>query len=307
MPTTWTVPAPSLMFDVPLEDGAVIKVRRHGNPDAPTRVFFSHGNGFAADGYLPFWGRLLERCELLVFDFRNHGHNPPSDPTRHTYAQMARDLERVIVAADARLGRKTMVGIFHSMSGRAAMKHAVEIGWRWDALVLFDPPNMPPSDHPAYAPMAAFENKLTRWARARRARFAAPRQLAEDFAAPRANRGWVEGAHDLMARAVLRQDPAAGDWVLACAPALEASMYHAALTLNLWPPASAYGGPVKLIGADPELPYGPPTGMANRALGLEEGYDYVAIPGTGHMLQIERPEACVAATREFLAAHGIAA
>jgi len=300
----WRVPEPHTTVDVALDDGATIRVRQHGNRGGP-RLFLSHGNGFAADGYLPFWSRLLADFELLVFDFRNHGQNPPSEPAHHTYAQMARDLECVYQTMTARFGPKTSVGVFHSMSGRAAMKHAIEIGWRWDALVLFDPPNMPPAGHPAYAPMCAFEDKLTGWARGRRARFADPRELAEDYAAARANRGWVEGAHDGMARAVLRHDPAHGDWLLSCAPALEASIYHAALTLDLWPAAARFGGPVKLIAADPDLPYGPPTGLANRALGIEQGYDYVAIPGTGHLLQIEQPAACVEAMLGFLAGHGI--
>jgi pimeloyl-ACP methyl ester carboxylesterase len=301
---SWRLPEPHAGFDVALDDGATIRVRRHGNRAGP-RLFLSHGNGFAADGYLPFWSRLLADFELLVFDFRNHGHNPPSDPAHHTYAQMARDLERVHRAMTEELGPKLSVGVFHSMSGRAAMKHAIEIGWRWDALVLFDPPNMPPEGHPAYAPMRAFEDKLTGWARGRRERFETPRVLAEDYAAARAHRGWVDGAHSLMAHAVLRRDPARGDWALCCAPALEASIYHAALTLNLWPAAARFGGPVKLIAADPALPYGSPTGLANRALGIEQGYDYVAIPGTGHLLQIEQPGACVEAMLDFLARHGI--
>ncbi len=32
--------------------------------------------------------------------------------------------------------------------------------------------------------------------------------------------------------------------------------------------------------------------MANRALGTENGYDYEAVPNTGHLQQIERPDAC---------------
>ena len=57
------------------------------------------------------------------------------------------------------------------MSGRTAMKHAVEIGWRWDALLLFDPPNVPPPDIRPCEVMAAFEKRLTAWARGRRRRF----------------------------------------------------------------------------------------------------------------------------------------
>ena len=51
------------------------------------------------------------------------------------------------------------------MSARTAMKHAIEIGWRWGALVLFDPPNVPPPWHPLYVAMEIFENRLTEWAR----------------------------------------------------------------------------------------------------------------------------------------------
>jgi pimeloyl-ACP methyl ester carboxylesterase len=301
----WQVPEPHAVFDVTLEDGAQIRVRQHGERAGP-RLFISHGNGFAADAYLPFWGRLLDRFELLVFDFRNHGHNAPSDLARHNYPQMARDLERVYQDMTARLGRKTSVGVFHSMAGRAAMMHAIEIGWRWDALVLFDPPNVPPVGHPARDPMCAFETKLTGWARQRRARFGDPHELAAEYEAARANRAWVAGAHELMARSVLRRDPAHGDWVLRCAPALEAAIYEAALTLDLWPNVARYGGPVRLISADPDLPYGPPTGFANRALGAEQGYDVVAIKGTGHLLQIEKPAECVDAMVDFLARHAIA-
>ena len=53
----WVVPEPRLAFDLTMADGAVIRVRRHGNPDGP-RLVLSHGNGFAIDGYLPFWSEL---------------------------------------------------------------------------------------------------------------------------------------------------------------------------------------------------------------------------------------------------------
>ena len=65
------IPAPSLTFEVPLEDGARIKMRRHGNPDG-VRLLITHGNGFAADAYYPYWQHLLAKFDVLVFDFRNH-------------------------------------------------------------------------------------------------------------------------------------------------------------------------------------------------------------------------------------------
>ena len=61
-----------MTFDVALDDGATILVRRHGRADG-VRLFFSHGNGFAADAYFPYWQHLLANFDLVVFDFRNHG------------------------------------------------------------------------------------------------------------------------------------------------------------------------------------------------------------------------------------------
>ena len=288
-----------------MEDGAKIRVRRHGNPDG-VRLTVTHGNGFAADAYLPFWQLLTPNYDVLVFDFRNHGQNIPVEPANHTYAQLARDLERVLQAIDARLGKKPTAGIFHSMSGRAAMKHAIEIGWRWDALVLFDPPNVPPPSHPRYAAMEVFENRLTRMGarppaplrRGRRAR----ERISGSRAPPRAG---STGAHELMARSVLRGSPDGDGYALVCAPENEAAIYAEALTLELWPRAGEFGGPVKLIGADPDMKGAPATAQTNHALGTENGYDYAFVPGTGHLLQIEKPAECARLVEEFVKECGL--
>ena len=42
------LPAPTTILDVALDDGAAIRVRRHGKPDG-VRLLLSHGNGFATD------------------------------------------------------------------------------------------------------------------------------------------------------------------------------------------------------------------------------------------------------------------
>jgi pimeloyl-ACP methyl ester carboxylesterase len=299
------LPTPRMTFDVVLDDGAKIRMRRHGN-GAGARILVTHGNGFAADAYYPYWRQLLSKFDVLVFDFRNHGQNVPVVPSNHHYAQLTRDLERVVQEVRARLGEKPTAGIFHSMSARTAMKHAIEVGWRWDALVLFDPPDVPPRGHPQYAAMEIFENRLTEWAKNRRRRFVSVAELVEEYKALRTTRLWVEGEHELMARSVLRKAPDGDGYELVCAPENEAAIYAEALTLNLWPKASELGGPVKLIGCDPDHKGAPATGAANRALGLEGGYDYSFVPGTGHLLQVEKPKECIEVTLEFLAKHGLA-
>jgi pimeloyl-ACP methyl ester carboxylesterase len=305
MPMHFEIPTPSMTFDIPLEDGAAIRMRRHGNPDG-VRILITHGNGFAADAYYPYWRHLLSRFDMMVFDFRNHGQNVPVVPSNHTYEQLSRDLERVAQGVRDKLGAKPTVGIFHSMSGRTAMKHAIEIGWRWDAMMLFDPPNVPPPGHPQYEAMATFEAKLTEWAKNRRRRFDTVEQLVEEYNNSRPARLWVDGARELMARSVLRKAPDGNGYELTCAPENESAIYAQAITLNLWPKASEFGGPVTLIGCDPDFKGAPATGVANRALGTEGGYDYRIVPGTSHLLQIEKPEVCIELTLQFLGKHGLA-
>jgi len=298
---TLAIPPPRDIVDLTMGDGAIVRVRRYARPHA-VRLLVSNGNGFAVDGYYPFWGPLAERFEIVVFDVRNHGQNPLASSGRdgHTYAQMALDLQRTLHGIDERFGLRPSVGVFHSMSARTAMKHAIEIGFPWAALILFDPPNVPPPDHPVYAAMESFERRLADWALQRPDHFADPSELALQYAETRAHSSWVPGAHALMARAVLRPDGERGGWTLACPRELEASIYVQAMTLNLWPPTGAYGGPVKLIGADPALRGAPACAVANRALAEEGGYVYEAIPGTGHLLQIQKPEECRRSMLEFL-------
>ena len=73
------------------------------------------------------------------------------------------------------------------------MKHAIEIGWRWDALLLFDPPDVPLKGHPLYEAMEIFENKLTEWANGRRRKFATVDELTEEYRQSRATARWVLG------------------------------------------------------------------------------------------------------------------
>lgn len=295
-------PKPFAVIDIPAAGAARIRLRRHGNPRG-SRLIVSHGNGFAADGYIGFWGCFLRDFEVVVFDARNHGWNGLAEPAGHDYAHMARDLDLVRDAAEAEFGRKPTAGLFHSMSAQAAMLAALEQGWRFDALVLFDPPNNPPEGHPAHGQMVDYLNRLVAWASARRDRFGDPAELARDYAGTRAGRRWTEGSHLAMAGAVLR--PENGGWRLRCPVALEASMYEQGITLGLWPKAGDFAGPLKLVGGDPDRPRPDPTALSNHALAHEGGFDYLAMPGTGHLLQLERPAACAEAVRVFLQSVGI--
>jgi pimeloyl-ACP methyl ester carboxylesterase len=230
---------------------------------------------------------------------RNHGQNPTGDIAAHDYPHMASDIAAVWQAARAEFGARPSAGLFHSMSAQSAVLQAIASGHRFDALVLFDPPNVPPGGDPAREPMLGYLRRLVEWAAGRRSHFTDPGELARDYAATGAGRGWVGGAHELVARAVLRPDQGCG-WSLACPREYESSMYAQGIPLGLWPQRADIPGPVMLIGADPDRIRPSRTALSNRALARAGGFDHAVIPGTGHLLQFEEPDACADAALAFL-------
>jgi pimeloyl-ACP methyl ester carboxylesterase len=280
----------------------VLKARRHGNPQGP-RLFVSHGNGFGIDGYFHFWRRFLADFDVIAFDMRSHGQNagqnPRADPAHHDYAHMVQDLDALCRAVADEFGTKPAAGLFHSMSAQCSMLQALAGRSQFEALVLFDPPTVPAPGHPVHSTMVAYEHKLADWARHRREHFDDPNELAGEYARTRSGRNWAEGTAALMARAVSQPDPLGG-WALSCPRELEASIYLQGIPLGLWPSREQIPLPVMLVGADPERAYPAATGLSNRALAAEGGFEYRAIPGTSHLLQLEEPAACAEAALEFL-------
>ncbi len=80
----FVLPEPLATLDLVMDDGAAIRVVRHGNR-AGMRVVLSPGNGFASDSYFPFWQHKLERFDLALFDVRNCGRNPFQAGEPHHY------------------------------------------------------------------------------------------------------------------------------------------------------------------------------------------------------------------------------
>ena len=104
-PDIFRVPEPAAWFDAEMPDGAVIRVRRHGNPAGP-RLVMAHGNGFAIDAYYPFWRLLLERYDLAIYDQRNHGRNPRHDVGRHDVPAFVADMDRLVELIPAQFRRQ---------------------------------------------------------------------------------------------------------------------------------------------------------------------------------------------------------
>lgn len=286
-----------------MSDGAIIRIRQHGNPERP-RLALSHGNGLAIDGYLPFWGPLLERYELVLFDFRNHGRNPVHRLDHHNWPTFVNDLEHIFYLVQKEFGAKRTAGIFHSLSAVSATMHTVRMGRRWDPLVLFDPPFYPRDGHPLREPQTIGEDAIAARAAKRTPSYKDPSELARQFA--KYFTRWQPEAYELMARATLRHDVATGDWVLACPREFEAHVFRSNRDTSAWTSLGRLPVAVKLICADPGLEMAAPA-LIGKAVAEEARIDYEAIPDTTHFLQIERPAECIRSMEQFLAKCGMIA
>jgi pimeloyl-ACP methyl ester carboxylesterase len=300
----FSVPKPHQVLDLTMSDGAKIYVRRHGNPDGP-RLILSHGNGFAIDAYFPFWRHLIEDCDVIVYDQRNHGWNPLHRAAGHTQAQMAEDLETILSAVPAAFGARATAGAFHSLSSTVSLLHYLKHGWRWDALILFDPPLAPPAGHRLHLIARNFDLAMHDWARQRPRRFADPDELAAHFKRSRRLRRWVAGAAELMARAITRPT-GDGGCALVCPPEFEADIYVQNANAPAWPALPALAGRLFIVSSDPAAPGADPPGKVCAAVRGEFGIDVVTVPDSGHLLQIEHPQQVAAIVREHLRARGLA-
>ena len=274
-------------------------VRRHGNPRG-TRLVLCHGNGFAIDLYYPFWSLLTDEFDVVVYDLRSHGWNPPGPLPGHTVPTFVNDHELVLDAIDSHYGLKRQVGVFHSISSLAPLLSPTE-GSRFSALVLFDPPLRKPGATSNEFDLAA--ERAANVAARRSSHF----QTRQDFISlmgflPTLNHT-VPGLADLMARTTLREARDSSGYELRCPREHEAQIIAHARIFAVLVDFDAFQCPIKVIGADPTLPYSylPTLDLSEMAT-----VDYDFLPDTTHFLQMQQPAECVKTMRDFLEPLGLA-
>lgn len=290
-----------------LSDGAQIILRVHGPCDKP-RLALSHGNGLAIAGYAAFWEQLCTDFEVVLFDLRNHGQNPPHDPDQHHWNRMYLDMGEIRVGIDREFGGKPTGGVFHSMSAVAALLSStspdVDPGGHFDALVLFDPPIYPPLDHALHQIAFAGTENLAQLTARRPTHYNDPSELAAQFRHKSEFKQWVERAPDDMAGATLISDPNCDvqpRWKLACPRELESAMYATNRDPVLWNRLlKSVRTPFLVIGADPTLKTAHSPALVCQALSEASDINYEYVSDTSHFLQIENPVECCARVRDFM-------
>ena len=278
---------------------ATVILRRHGNPDG-TRLVLSHGVGLSVDLYYPFWSRLTDDFDVVVYDLRSHGWNPVGPLAGHTVPDLVSDHELILDAIDRRYGAKPQAGVFHSVSALAPLLSPTE-GGRFDALVLFDPLMRKPGS--ARTPFDEAADRAARIAQRRTFRFATREEFADRLRSLAKFEHAVPGMYDLMARTTLRARADGDGYELRCPREHEAQIIAYARIFAVLVDFEALACPTKVIGGDPVMPYTylPPLDLREMVT-----VDYDFLPDTTHFLQLEKPEDCAAALRGFLAQAALA-
>ena len=260
----------------------------------------SHGNGLAVDLYYPFWSLLAADFDLVVYDLRSHGWNDVSALGRHNVPTLVSDHDAVLDAIDREYGEKPQVGVFHSVSALVSLLSPIR-GGRYSALVLFDPPLCKPGrSHREFEAAAARAAEFTR---RRTERFRSREEFSDVLPYLPPFRRFVPGAWDLMASTTLRERRDGPGYELRCPREYEARMIDYASVFGVAVEFDTLECPVQVIGADPTLPF---SYLPTLDLSDITSVDYDFLPEATHFLQLEQPQECAAAMRDFLAHVGFA-
>ena len=293
MSVTWELPEAQAVLEVTMADGALIYVRRHGNPTGP-RMLMSHGCGFASDSYFPFWSHFLDRFDLFVYDIRSHGWNPAGNLMSQNIPTFVRDCESVLRAIEENFGEAPVIGVFHSLSGLVSLLH--EEQWKgFSGLVVFDPPIQPPGGRPE--DLVEMGEAMSARARHRRERFQTRQEYSSRLMSYPTHRRLLPGVAELVAETTLRPTTEGQGFELCCPREHEAQVYEYLFGWAMRVDLEKVSCPVKAIGADPTEQYSFMPSMNLRDL-VDLDYDF--LPETTHFLQLEDPGKCAALTVEFL-------
>lgn len=289
----WSVPEPRSVHEVKMDEASSILLRRHGNPDG-NRLILSHGNGLAIDFYYPFWSHLTDDFDLIVYDMRNHGWNAVGGLENHSIPTLVSDHDLVLKEIGEQFGQKPQVGVFHSLSCLTPLISESK-GSEYSALVLFDPPLCKPGRN-----FRDFEEAAIRMAKSARRRthqFKTKSAFTELFGIFPTYKAAVPGTVGLLADTTLRESPDGGGFELRCPREYEAQIIDYASVFGAFIDFAKIRCPVKVLGADPTLPY---SYLPSLNLSDISSVDYDFLPDATHMLQLEQPEECVAIMRQFI-------
>jgi pimeloyl-ACP methyl ester carboxylesterase len=240
---------------------------------------------------------MFPERHCLAVDARGHGRSSKPDPPCH-WRIFGRDLAAVAEHWDVR----DALGIGHSMGGHTTVQAAALRPHTYRALLLVDPTIFPLEYYGTEPPDASFTLR-------RRNNWASPDEMFERFKArPPFARWRPEILRDYCNFGVLPRD---GEFVLACPPAVEASIYLNSKEpgSNIYAEVAQLPHPVVVMRAGRERQPGifdlaaSPT-AADLASRFARGRE-VLLPEASHYIAMEEPEMVADEIRKLAAATSV--
>lgn len=259
-------PAPRLQPDLALwlaGPAGNLYVRDGGQGDLP--VLFVHGLGGNGGQWILQLDHLRPERRAVALDLRGHGESDPAEEADYSIEGLADD----IAAVADQLGLRRFVLAGHSLGSLAAIEYAGRHPERVSGLLLVDP-----------------NGDQTRM----------PKEQIEPFlAAIRANP--LEEIEDYFRQIVVGGDASAAEWILedlrATLPDAIVGCLEAAAAYSPLPVLRRYPGPkLSVVSAINSLPISLHRLLPDLPVKL--------VTGTGHWLQLDRPEALNELLDEFL-------
>ncbi|HWG78673.1 MAG TPA: alpha/beta hydrolase [Stellaceae bacterium] len=297
----------SAAFMVATPDGAALPVYAFGGPAQAPAVLFGHANGLAAGSYAPWLKELAGTLRVFAFDARGHGGARwPAGALDTVFAvdRFADDLALIAAAIAARLQGTPLHYAGHSLNAAAALRLATR-GARlpWSSTLLFEPPVFPPMGSPHHAEAVEKQTPLVTRSAARRAFWPNPAALAELLRARGAFARFRPDLLDAHCQATLRPR-AEGGYTLCCPPAVESAIFRLHRQADTWQRLRQVRAALHLVSGDPALSDRGWVSacMVDMAAELPRAR-LTVLPGAGHMMVFEQPDACRELVLAMAASH----
>jgi len=277
-------------------DGAVVPLYSLAGPTQAPGLLVAHANGFAAGSYGPWLHMFAERLRVFAYDARGHGGaswpKAPLDVVLHV-DRFADELATVAAVVASRLAGAPLYFIGHSLGAATFLRLATRgAAPAFAHAVLFEPPVFPSPSATHHAEAAAKQEPLIARSAQRRAHWESPEALYRLLK----RRGMFQRFRPEMlaahCRATLRPLPAGG-YTLACPPAIESSIFRSHRLADTWDRLPSVNQPIHLVSSDATAAERSWVSAVLPEMALRiPGASLDVLPGTGHMLIFEAPEAC---------------
>jgi len=271
-------------------NGVALAVTDHGTASDRVDVralVLAHATGFCGAVWSPMVPELRERFRVVTLDQRGHGD---SDKPERDYAW--RDFSTDLAGVIDGLGLRDVYAVGHSKGGAAVAGVVAHHPGRIARAVLLDPVLMAPLPEVVEA-----VNPLAAGARRRRMIWDSREQMLASFAARPPFDRWRRDFLDAYLEGGTR-DRADGTVELKCPGEIEARVYEGGVRSSSLEYLPLMNVPTLLVSGGESLTL-PPKRARQAAALLPQGQLEI-LPGVGHFIPMEAPDAVLRLLRAFL-------